>query len=91
MGFEYKKLEDRYLQDAAFNKAVNVFFQLIEEYGFTPHELRESLFLAQYKYEMSHVRKYVYAQKEMDERIELIAKLKDSFIVDAEKIMAWIK
>lgn len=85
--FNYKNLRDRYMSDASFNKSVNLFRQLIEEYGFTPHEVREGLFLAQYMYEIDHVQKYVQTQVEMERAAQLLIDLKKNFIIDADEIV----
>lgn len=61
---EFNKLEKKYKTDPYFNQMVNMFRNLIEEYGFLPSEIREGLFFAQYVYEMNRAREYI--RKEED-------------------------
>lgn len=60
----FNQLEKKYQTEAAFNKMVNIFHQLIEEYGFLPSEIREGLFLAQYKYETSHPMQVIHTEND---------------------------
>lgn len=52
--FNFGDLLNKYHNNSPFNKAVNLFRNLIEHHGFLPSELREAAFLAQYMYEMNH-------------------------------------
>lgn len=75
----FNELEVRYRTDAPFNKMVNLFRQLIEEYGFVPSEIREGLFMATYMYEMSNPQMIIRTQKDL-ENIALARKLmQDTF------------
>lgn len=74
--FNYKKLHDKYQTDAAFNKSVNVFRQMIEDFGFTPHEIREGLFLAQYLYERDHVYKFVRTHQDLEQAASSLQSVK---------------
>lgn len=89
--FNFNRLKEKYLEDAAFNKATNLFRSLIEEYGFTPSEIRESIFLAQYMYEMEHVRKFIISDKQREDQIKAIIQLKQNFMLDVDKIMGDFK
>lgn len=80
--FEYKKLTKRYLEDAPFNKAVNLFRMLLEEYGFSPSEIREALFLAQYMYEMGHVEQIIRTEKEWKDLMDLKLKMQAMMVTD---------
>jgi len=51
--FDFNELQHKYRNEAPFNKMVNMFTALIKEHGFTPSEIREGLFYAQYTYEIS--------------------------------------
>lgn len=62
--FNYKKLEEKYATDAAFNKLVNLHRQAIEQFGFLPSEIREATFLAQYFYQLGHVEQIIRTEKE---------------------------
>jgi len=61
---EFKKLEEKYRSDAAFNKVVNLHIQLLESFGFLPSEIREAAFLAQYKYETQNAREVIRTRDE---------------------------
>lgn len=52
--FSKSKLNERYVNDAVFNKVVNMMYDTIASHGITPSELREAIFLAHYRYEMEH-------------------------------------
>lgn len=73
--FNFKELEHRYKTDAAFNKMVNCFDQLISQHGFTPSEMREGLFYAQYVFEMNNARQVIRTQedwKQLEEAREIL-------------------
>ena len=63
---DFRQLERKYQTDAAFNQMVNLFHQLISEYQFMPSEIREAMFMAQYKFEMNSVRQVVQSQKQIE-------------------------
>lgn len=52
--FRNSKLDERYRNDPTFNRAVTSIYKMIAEFGITPSELREAIFLAHYKYEMEN-------------------------------------
>ena len=77
--FNFKELDAKYKTDAAFNKGVNMFRNLLEQYGFLPSELREMAFIAQYTYEMSRVETVIKTEKEWDQIREMRELLKVKF------------
>lgn len=52
--FRKKHLEERYCNDAAFYQVVQSMNRMICDFGITPSEMREALFLAHYRYEMEN-------------------------------------
>lgn len=86
--FNYKQLESRYLQDGAFNKAVNLFRQLTEQYGFLPDELRQAAFLAQYMSQMGTVEQIVRTDEEWRQLAELRVKMQTMLIKDYPDLLA---
>lgn len=74
--FDFKKLEERYCTDAAFNKLVNVTQALLRDYGFMPSEIREAQFLAQYMFEMSRPQRVIMTLQEEDRFLKALADLK---------------
>ena len=83
---DFQKLEERYLTDPAFNKATTVFRRLIEDHGFMPSELRESLFMAQYMFEMTRAERVIRSDEEWGQLSEAreILKTKFAFKKDEE-------
>lgn len=77
--FDFKELERRYNTDPSFNKMVNCFDQLISQHGFTPSEIREGLFYAQYVFEMNNVRQVIRTQEEWLQLEEVREMLKTKF------------
>lgn len=71
--FNFKKLENKYRNEAPFNTMVNVFRNLIEKHGFLPCEIREGLFYAQYTYEMHHAEMQIRTKEDWNQ----IAKMRD--------------
>ncbi len=65
---DFKKLEEKYRSDAAFNKVVNLHIQLLESFGFLPSEIREAAFLAQYKYETQNAREIIRTQDDWNKQ-----------------------
>lgn len=65
--FDFKTLESRYMHDAAFNKVVNLYRQLLQEYGFTPSELRQAAFFAQYIFEMNQAEQIIRTDREWEQ------------------------
>lgn len=88
--FEFKKLRARYLEDAAFNQAVNLFRQLTEQYGFLPDELRQAAFLAQYMIQIDAPQEIIRTQEEWRQLAEMRVKMQQMLIDDypalAEKL-----
>lgn len=82
----YKELLNRYQSDASFNKMVNLFRQLIEEYGFFPQEIREGLFFAQYTYEMGRVQEVIRDEEDW-EKIEMLRNAMKQNFIDATEIL----
>jgi len=60
----FTHLENKYKSDARFNKIVNVFVDLLDEFEFLPSEIREALFFAQYRYEISKCKLHVRNEKD---------------------------
>lgn len=83
--FNYKQLENRYLSDAAFNRLVNLHRRAIEEFGFTPEEMRQATFLAQYMYQMNHVEQIIRTQEEW-QKIEEARKIMQQAILKVEAL-----
>lgn len=52
--FSNSRLDERYRNDAVFNKVVDMMYSTIASHGITPSELREAIFLAHYRYEMEN-------------------------------------
>jgi hypothetical protein len=84
--FNYPDLEKRYKTNAAFNKATNLFRQLIQEFGFMPSEIREALFLAQYMFEMDTVSQVVRSKAEWEQIAKLNEQLKATFVTQYERL-----
>lgn len=53
--YDYKKLRDRYLNDAEFYAVVKALENFIIGHGVNPQELREAVFFACLKYQQEHV------------------------------------
>jgi N-acetyl-beta-hexosaminidase len=65
--FDFKELEKRYQTDAPFNAMVRCFTSMIKEHGFTPSEIREGLFLAQYRFETQRAERVIRTEKEWEQ------------------------
>lgn len=77
--FDFKRLDEKHSHDAAFNKAVNIFIQLIRDHGFMPSEIREAMFYAQYKYEMTQAQIYIRTDEERARFLEAVRVLRQDF------------
>lgn len=53
--FDYRKLHDRYMNDAVFYALVQSLESAIKEHGFDPDELRQAAFFASIKYKHEHI------------------------------------
>lgn len=60
-----KKLYDRYLNDPSFTVVTDLLVNLIKSEGYTPMELRQAIFFAQYKYERENPHPLFYRSKEI--------------------------
>lgn len=80
MMFNYKELENRYKTNAPFNKLVNLHRQAIEEFGFTPEELRQATFLAQYFYQVNHAEQHIRSAKEWEKIFEAREIMKNAIL-----------
>jgi prophage maintenance system killer protein len=85
--FDFNKLSKKYSTEAPFNKAVNLFRQLIEKYGFMPSELREAAFLAQYMYEMNHLELQIRSDEEWEAFYKLKAKIQSTIVADYPELL----
>lgn len=83
---KYPELQNKYQSDAGFNKMVNLFRQLIEEYQFQPSEIREGLFFAQYTYQMNHVTEIIRTIDDL-EKIEQLRRLQRDLFTQANSIL----
>ena len=64
--YNFNKLNERYLQDATFNRLVNVLRQLFEEFGFLPDEIRQASFLAQMQTQINSAQFIIRTQVDID-------------------------
>ena len=83
--FNYQELEKKYLTDAPFNRLVNLHRRAIEDFGFTPDEMRQATFLAQYFYQTNNAEQIIRTQKEW-EQIERSRKIMKEAIFKIENI-----
>lgn len=83
--FEYKKLMERYRNDAPFNRIVNVHINLLREFGFTPDEIRQASFLAQYMYEMAHATMIIQSERDLEQAAKACAILQQA-VLDIEDL-----
>lgn len=86
MTFDYENLRLRYRTDAAFNKMTNLFRQLVEEYGFMPSEIRQSLFLAQYEFEINNIKQHIRTEKEWQQLEGLHHDMQKKIIDDYQEL-----
>lgn len=77
---DFKLLEHKYNTDAAFNKMVNVISQLISEYEIQPSEIREAVFFAQWRFELTNVQHVIRSQDEWEEIEKARVLLRDTFL-----------
>lgn len=77
--FNFTKLEKKYMTDAAFNKMVRVFEQLLKEHGFLPSEIREGLFFAQYRFEANAAERVIRTDEEWRQLAEARELMKIKF------------
>lgn len=61
---DFKKLEERYRNDATFHAMVNALYQQIELLNLTPSEIREAAMFAAIKFEMVHARPIMMGRKQ---------------------------
>ena len=80
MSLNFVELEKKYKSDAAFNKMVNLFSQLIEEYQFQPSELREGVFYAQWVFESNRAKEIIRTQEEWQKINDLHTLLREKFV-----------
>lgn len=83
--FNYENLTKRYHSDAAFNRLVNLWRQLIEEYGFLPDELRQAAFLAQMHIQLMSVEHQIRCERDI-EKEEMVRKIMQQAILDVKKL-----
>jgi hypothetical protein len=55
-----RSVEERYQNDPTFHALVDILYNQITNAQFTPSELREAVILAATRYEMNHVRRYIF-------------------------------
>jgi hypothetical protein len=88
---DFKKLDQRYMTDPVFNKLVNLTESLLKEYGFTPSEIREAQFYAQYRFEMANPQIYIRTAEEHERFLYAINRLKKDFLNNGPSKMPGVK
>lgn len=78
----FQETEKKYTQDAAFNKMVNLFVHLIEEYDFEPSEIREALFYAQYKFQINSAKEIIRTEKDWEKIAQARLLMRQMFAED---------
>lgn len=88
MSFDYKELTKKYSHEAPFNKMTNLFRQLIEDYGFTPSEMRQGLFFAQYEFEMNNIKQCIRTNEEWQQLAYLHRDMQQKIVEDYPALSA---
>lgn len=78
---DFKKMDQRYQTDPVFNKLVNLTESLLKQYGFTPSEIREAQFYAQYRFEMANPQIYIRTAEEHERFLQALNNLKREFLM----------
>ena len=91
VSFDYKELNTRYRSDAAFNKMVNCFRQLITEYGLMPQEIRDGLWLAQFQISFEQIEVVIRTKEDWEKHYMALKLLKDTFVSDPEALKGILK
>lgn len=76
---DFNYLNKQYLNDAKFNRMVNVFTTLISENQCLPGEIRDALFFAQYKYEVDNVRHVINTEADFQKLQQAKILMQDLF------------